>query len=191
MNRCLVALLFTIFSWSNVSAQQQLTPAPAPTGEPSKNGQAATTDFSQEPFIIEKYLLSARFENDGTGERTLSSRIKVQSDAGVQLLGELIFGYNTASEKMDVQFVRVLKPDGSAATAKPDAIKEMTAAVERDAPEYTDYKETHVTMPALHPGDIIEYEISTRIITPLAPNQFWFEQNVLDRAIVLDEQLEV
>ena len=191
MNRCLAALLFAIFFWSNASAQQQSTSPPAPAGGPSRNDQVVAPDFSQEPFIIERYLLSARFENDGTGERTLSSRIKVQSDAGVQQLGELIFGYNTASEKMDVHFVRVLKPDGSTVTAKPDAIKEMTAAVERDAPEYTDYKETHVTVPSLHTGDIIEYEISTRIITPMAPNQFWFEQNFLDRAIVLDEQLEV
>jgi tetratricopeptide (TPR) repeat protein len=191
MNRCLVTLLLVIFFCTNASAQQQSTPVPAPTQERSKTDQVVTPDFSQEPFIIEKYLLSARFENDGTGERTLSSRIKVQSDAGVQQLGELIVGYNTASEKMDVHFVRVLKPDGSTVTAKPDAVKEMTAAVERDAPEYTDYKETHVTTPSLHPGDIIEYEISTRIITPMAPNQFWFEQNFLDRAIVLDEQLEV
>src|SRR5580692_3055385 len=113
MNRCLAALLFAIFFWSNASAQQQSTPAPAPAGGPSRNDQVVAPDFSQEPFIIERYLLSARFENDGTGERTLSSRIKVQSDAGVQQLGELIFGYNTASEKMDVHFVRVLKPDGS------------------------------------------------------------------------------
>ena len=191
MNRCLVAVLFAIFFWSNASAQQQSTPTPASAHDPSKNDQAAAPDFLQEPFIIETYLLSARFENDGTGERTLSSRIKVQSDAGVQQLSELIFGYNTASEKMDVHFVRVLKPDGSTVSAKPDAVKDMTAAVERDAPEYTDYKETHVTTPSLHPGDIIEYEISTRIITPMAPNQFWFEQHFLDRAIVLDEQLEV
>ena len=191
MHRRIVTLLFAIFFCSNASAQQQSTSAPAPAHEPSKNDQAVAPDFSPEPLIIEKYLLSARFENDGTGERTLSSRIKVQSDAGVQQLGELIFGYNTVSEKMDVHFVRVLKPDGSSVTAKPDAVKEMTAPVERDAPEYTDYKETHVTTPSLHPGDIIEYEISTRIITPMAPDQFWFEQNFLDRAIVLDEQLEV
>jgi tetratricopeptide (TPR) repeat protein/transglutaminase-like putative cysteine protease len=191
MNRCLAALLFAIFFCSNVSAQQPSPLASGSAHEPPKNDQAAAPDFSQEPFIIEKYLLSARFENDGTGERTLSSRIKVQSDAGVQQLGELIFGYNTASEKLVVHFVRVLKPDGSTVTAKPDAVKEMTAAVERDAPEYTDYQETHLTVPSLHPGDVIEYEISTRIITPLAPNQFWFEQNFLDRAVVLDERLDV
>ena len=61
----------------------------------------------------------------------------------------------------------------------------------RDAPEYTDYKEKHITVPSLHAGDTIEYEIVTRIVKPLAPNQFWYEQNFLSSAIVLDERLEV
>jgi tetratricopeptide (TPR) repeat protein/transglutaminase-like putative cysteine protease len=189
MNRCLATLLCAVLLSSSTFAQQQSGPAPAPAQAITK--KSAALDFSQEPFVIEKYLLSARFENDGTGSRMLSSRIKVQSDAGVQQLGELIFGYNSASEKMDVHHVRVLKPDDSTVTANADAVKEMTAPVERDAPEYTDYKETHVTVPSLHPGDIIEYEISTQIVAPMAPSQFWFEQNFLDRAIVLDEQLEV
>ena len=101
MNRCLAALLFAIFFWSNAAAQQQSTPPSTLHGASSRNDRVVAPDFSQEPFVIEKYLLSARFENDGTGERRLSSRIKVQSDAGVQQLGELIFGYNTASEKME------------------------------------------------------------------------------------------
>jgi tetratricopeptide (TPR) repeat protein len=191
MNRCLVALLFAISFSSNVSGHPQSTAAPPPAPEHPHNDKTPPPDFSQEPLIIERYFLSARFENDGSGERTLSSRIKVQSDAGVQQLSELIFAYNSASEKMDVHFVRVLKPDGSTVIAKPDALKEMTAAVERDAPEYTDYKEIHVTVPSLHAGDVIEYQISTRIMTAVAPNQFWFEQNFLDRAVVLDEQLEI
>jgi tetratricopeptide (TPR) repeat protein/transglutaminase-like putative cysteine protease len=188
MNRRLAAVMWAVLLSSAALAQQKSTPVPAPAQTATKT---LAPDFSQEPFVIEKYLLSARFENDGTGSRTLSSRIKVQSDAGVQQLGELIFGYNSASEKMDVHYVRVLTSDGSTGTAKTDAVKEMTAPAERDAPEYTDYKETHITVPALHPGDVIEYEIATQIVTPMASNQFWFEQNFLDRAIVLDEQLEV
>jgi tetratricopeptide (TPR) repeat protein/transglutaminase-like putative cysteine protease len=191
MNRCAAALLCAILVSPIVLARQQFTPAQTSDRSSTHTSKTTSPDFSAEPFIIEKYFLAARFENDGTGERTLSSRVKVQNDDGVQQLTELIFGYNSASEKIDVHYVRVLHPDGTAATAKPDAVKEMTAPVERDAPAYTDYKELHITVPALHPGDTIEYEIATHIVTPLAANQFWFEQNFLDRAIVLDEQLEV
>ena len=193
MNRCTAALLCALLFSSKVLARQQFTPAQTSDRSSTHTSKTTSPDFSAEPFIIEKYFLAARFENDGTGERTLSSRVKVQNDDGVQQLTELIFGYNSASEKIDVHYVRVLHPDGTAATAtaKPDAIKEMIAPVERDAPAYTDYKEVHITVPALHPGDTIEYEIATHLVTPEAPGQFWFEQNFLDRAIVLDEQLEV
>src|SRR5271156_6769147 len=159
MIRCFSILVCALFLTSSITAQQQqATPVPQLNPPLPSAKRIPQPDFSQEPFVIEKYLLRARFENDGTGSRTLTSRIKVQSDAGVQQLGELIFGYNSASEKMDVHYVRVLKPDATTVTANAAAVKEMTSPVERDAPEYTDYKETHVTVPSLHPGDVIEYE---------------------------------
>ena len=161
----------------------QKSPAAAPKSAPA--------DYSQEPFVIEQYFTAARFENDGSSDRNLAVRIRVQSDAGVQQLGELIFGYNSANEVMDVHFVRVKKKDGSVITAPADAVKDMTASVARDAPEYTDYKEKHVTVPSLHAGDTIEYEIATRTVTPLAPGNFWFDYAFVKDAITLDERLDV
>ena len=173
-------------------AQQQLAPPkktePAPLPAPM---QKLAPDYSNEPFVVEKYATHARFENDGTGTRDLLARIKVQSDAGVQQLGELVFGFNSANEEMDVKYVRVVKPDGTVIAAAADAIKEMTASVERDAPEYTDYKEKHITVPSLHSGDTIEYDIVTRTVTSLAPNEFWYSHSFLEDAIVLDEEFEV
>ncbi len=177
---------------ASVTAQQQLSPphSEQPTPLPAPM-QKLAPDYSSEPFVVEKYVTKVRFENDGTGERDLTARIKVQSDAGVQQLGELVFGFSSANEQMDVKYVHVLKPDGTVIAAAPDAIKEMTAAVERDAPEYTDYKEKHITVPSLHAGDTIEYDILTRTVTSLAPNEFWYSQYFLQDAIILDEQLEI
>jgi Flp pilus assembly protein TadD/transglutaminase-like putative cysteine protease len=173
-------------------AQQQLAPPPTSQATPLPAPmQKLTPDYSTEPFVVEKYETKVRFENDGTGEKDLTARIKVQSDAGVQQLGELVFGFSSANEQMDVKYVRVVKPDGTVITAAPDAIKEMTAGVERDAPEYTDYKEKHITVPSLHAGDTIEYDIVTKTVTALAPNEFWYSQFFLQDAIILDERLEI
>jgi len=151
----------------------------------------ARKDYPQEPFVIERYYTTARFENDGTNHRDLTVRIRVQTDSGVQQLGELVFGYNSGNEQMEVRSVRVLKPDGTVVQAPPDSIKEMTASVARDAPMYTDYKEKHITVPSLHKGDTLEYEIVTRTLTSLAPGTFWFTYNFLADSIVLQEQLEI
>jgi Flp pilus assembly protein TadD/transglutaminase-like putative cysteine protease len=184
----LCALLFSSFA-----AAQQSNSAhnPSPAATKSAAQKSLPADYSQEPFVIEQYYTTARFENEGTSERTLAVRIRVQSDAGVQQLGELIFGYNSSNELMDVRFVRVKKKDGSVVTASADAVKDMTSSVARDAPEYTDYKEKHVTVPSLHAGDTIEYEISTRTVTALAPGNFWFDYAFVKDAITLDERLDV
>ncbi len=75
----------------NKKTPQRPRPNPPPKQVEKKSPPA---DFSQEPFVIEKYYTTARFENDGTGEHDLTAHIRVQSDAGVQQLGELVFGYN-------------------------------------------------------------------------------------------------
>jgi Flp pilus assembly protein TadD/transglutaminase-like putative cysteine protease len=193
MNRFHIAALCAVLLSSSVAAQQQNSEQKAvpPTAAKPAAQNSQPADFSQEPFVIEQFYTTARFENDGTGERDLAVRIRVQSDAGVQQLGELVFGYNSANEAMDVRFVRVKKKDGSVVTATADAVKEMTASVARDAPEYTDYKEKHVTVPSLHAGDTLEYEIATRIVTALAPGNFWFDYAFVKDAIVLDERLDI
>jgi len=187
----IAACCVLLFSSAAATQQSNSTRSATPVTAKSAPQNSAPADYSQEPFVIEQYFTTARFENDGTSDRTLAVRIRVQSDAGVQQLGELIFGYNSANEVMDVHFVRVKKKDGSVVTATADAVKDLTASVARDAPEYTDYKEKHVTVPSLHPGDTIDYEIATRTVTALAPGNFWLDYAFVKDAITLDERLDV
>lgn len=164
------------------STPTQATPAP----------KKASPDYSREPFVITKYATKARFEIDGTGEQILSVRLRVQSDAGAKELRELVFGYNSSYEKIDVRFVRVHKSDGTIVTAADaDAVKDVTAPIAHDAPAYANAKEKHITVPALVPGDELEYEIATRVVTPRAAGEFWYQHSFLDNAIVLDERLEI
>ena len=133
----------------------------------------------------------AKYESDGTGERDLTVRIHVQTDAGAEQLRTLVFNYDSANEQMDVRYLRIRKADGAVVKAGADAAKDATPAIVRDAPAYADCKEKRVTVPALAPGDTLEYEIATRIITPVAPGEFWFQHNFLRGADALDEQLEI
>jgi tetratricopeptide (TPR) repeat protein len=153
--------------------------------------EQAAAAYSQEPFIIEQYFTTARFENDGTGERDLSVRIRVQNDAGAQQLGHLAFAYNSANERVDVRFVRVHKSDGTIVDAAQDAVKDAPAAEIRGNAAYSNQQEKRIDVPELHPGDILEYKVATRLVAPAAPGQFWLEHSFLDDAIVLDERFEV
>ena len=148
-------------------------------------------DYSQESFVVEKMLTRYRFESDGTGRKELVARIRVQSEAGVQQWGQLQFGYNSANERVEIPYVRVLKEDGTVVKAGDDAVQDLSAPVEREAPVYTDYRQKHVTVPGLRPGEVLEYDMVTVIHTPLAAGQFWTEYDFDKNSIVLDEEVDV
>ncbi len=159
-------------------------------GKPSSLA-ATKADYSKEPFVGEQVRARYKFENDGTGREENTIRIRVQSEAGVQRWGQLRFGYNSASESFEISHVRVIKQDGTVVTAGADAVQELSEPIQRIAPVYTDYREKHVTVPGLRPGDVLECETVTVIHTPLAPGQFWMNYEFQKNYIVLDEQLEI
>ena len=148
-------------------------------------------DYSQEAFVIEQSHSTYRYESDGTGRRETVARVRVQSEAGVQQWGQLQVGYNSANERLEVAYVRVIKADGSVVKAGDDAVQDLTAPVEREAPVYTDYRQKHITVPGLRPGEILEYDMVTTIYTAFAANQFWGEYEFDKNNITLDEELDV
>ncbi len=132
-----------------------------------------------------------RFEADGTGRKETTARIRVQSEAGVQQWGQLQQGYNSANERVEIPYVRVLKEDGTVVKAGDDAVQDLSAPIEREAPVYTDYRQKHITVPGLRPGEVLEYDMVTVIHTPLAAGQFWTEYEFDKNNIDLDETLDV
>jgi tetratricopeptide (TPR) repeat protein len=183
-NAQIIAVIVTLsFLFGSVRAQAPAKPIEAAKQKP---------DYSQEALVIEQLSTSYRFERDGTGQRELSFRAKIQSDAGVERFGQLIFGYSSANERLDMDFVRVHKADGTVVNATASDIQDLTAPVAREAPVYTDLRQKHITVPGLRPGDTLEYHLVWNIHTPLAQNHFWVEHDFVTKdVIVLDDELTV
>ena len=189
------------------AAQQSSQPSPTPSGSAAQSGNpdaklavekpADSTkadlnrDYSQESFVIEQLHSRYRFEADGTGRKEVTARIRVQSEAGVQQWGQIQVGYNSANERVEIPYVRVLKQDGSVVKAGDDAVQDLSAPIEREAPVYTDYRQKHITVPGLRPGEVLEYDLVTVVHTPLAAGQFWTEYEFDKNNIVLDETVDV
>lgn len=190
MNRLCLALVCLCIMSAPPRAQDRPTPLRHSESKPPISAEKPS-DHSREPFVIEQYFSTARFQNDGTGERDIAVKARIQTDVGAQQLSQIVFAFNSASEQIDVRYVRVRKSDGKVVTVGQDAIKELIAPIARNAPAYSDCKEKHISVPALVPGDTLEYEISKRIVAPPAPGQFWFEHRFLKDSIVLDERLEI
>ena len=89
-----------------------------PQASPQKAADAGH-DYSKEAFVVEEDTARIAFENDGTGTREGITRVRIQSDAGVQRYGVLTFSYEDATEKLDIAYVRVRKPDRSGGPTPP------------------------------------------------------------------------
>jgi tetratricopeptide (TPR) repeat protein len=193
----IAAILVLSFVFATPSITRAQSPAKAPQAGKDKPaekpaGDKQKRDYSQEAVVVEQLSTRYRFERDGTGQRELSLRVKVQSDAGVERFGQLVFGYSSANEKLDMDFVRVRKADGTVVNAAATDIQDLTAPIAREAPIYTDSRQKHITVPGLRPGDVLEYRLVWTIHTPLAQNHFWVEHDFVKRGIiVLDDQLTI
>ena len=96
---CLIICLTTADAWAQ---------APAPTSPEQKTKNAN----AEEAAVFERILNRVRFENDGTEVTETEAVVRIQSQAGVEGFGQLVFGYSSATEKLEVEYVRVRKPDG-------------------------------------------------------------------------------
>ena len=129
------------------------------------------------------------FQSDGTSTTEFRARVRIQTDAGVRQYGVLPFPYQASVGGVEVQDVRVIKPNGSVVSTPLDSIQDMTSEVSREAPMYSDLREKHVPVKGLEPGDTLEYSVRWQLEKPLATGQFWIGYQFIKNAIVLDEQL--
>ena len=164
-----------------LAAESTAAPVPPPQTHP---------DTSQEAVVFDQVHDVIRFENDGSGTRENTTVVRVQSTAGVQALGQLILGYSSATEDLQIDYVRVRKPDGTVVETPLAGAQEFAPEILRQAPMYSDYREKHLSVASLQPGEVLEYHTIVHV-KPLAANQFWYERSFPTTVAVLDERLEI
>lgn len=171
---CVSAMLCAFLTPGMVQAQQPRTP-----------------DYSREPFVVERITSRRSIEADGRGVFERRVRVRIQSDAGVRSFGEVTFPYNASSEHLVFSDVAVHKTDGRTVTAGADAVQDRSDPVTQDAPVFTNYREKVVTVPALQPGDTLEFDIIDSTVAPTAPGHAWFAYRFDTASVVLAESLTV
>jgi Domain of Unknown Function with PDB structure (DUF3857)/Transglutaminase-like superfamily len=103
----------------------------------------------------------------------------------------LTFSYQSATEIIDIDYVRVQKADGSMISTPADNIQDIPAEITRQAPVYSDLREKHVAVKGLGLGDVLEYHVLWHTTKPLTPGQFWLSLNFPEDFIVLHWELQI
>jgi tetratricopeptide (TPR) repeat protein/transglutaminase-like putative cysteine protease len=176
LRRVLIALL--LLPLGAASAQNSSQPA-------------AKNNLSQEAYVVEQRTRRLRFENDGTSVQQTTAAIRVQSQAAVQMLGQIIVGYSSATEKLEINYVRVRKPNGEVVETPASGAQDFAPEVLQSAPMYSDFRERHITVMGLRPGDVLEYRTTVHVVTPLIPGEFWFAYSFLKNTAIMEERLQI
>ncbi len=106
----------------------------------------AKDDYRQEAAVIEEMATKLSFDNDGNSIREQTSRVRVQTDAGVKQWGLLTFPFQSATQTVDIDYVRVRKTDGSTLITPPDNVQDLDSEITRNAPFYSYLREKHVAV---------------------------------------------
>jgi transglutaminase-like putative cysteine protease/Flp pilus assembly protein TadD len=183
----LISCLVTVNAWAQPAAPS----SSQPSSQPTQNRPAQKTTNADESAVFERILNRIRFENDGTEVSETEAVVRIQSQAGVEEFGQLVFGYSSATEKLQVEYVRARKPDGHAVVTPDSTAQDFAPDVLREAPMYSDYRQRHISVAALQPGDTLEYKTVTTVITPLATGNFWYEYTFPKGVAVNEDRLEI
>src|SRR5436305_639426 len=120
----------------------------SPVSFANDNAKAAP-DYSKEAIVLEQSFDKFKFANDGSYVREIRMRARIQSDAGVEQFSVVKFAFQNSLETFAVDYVRVIKPDGTIVVTSPESFQDMPADITRQAPLYSDAHEMQVAVKGL------------------------------------------
>ncbi len=174
MSKCI--LLAPLLFGAALGAQ---SPRISAAGDPSVRPDSIyklAVDASKFPEDQAAYLLDdgvVRLEADGRGTRTYRQIVQILKPSAVERWQEQTFGYSPSHEKLTINWIRVVRPDGSVVSAKPSHVQDSDVPAETDDPVYSDRRVRRVSLSGVAPGTIIDYSYTTEELKPFLPGDYF------------------
>jgi transglutaminase-like putative cysteine protease len=129
--------------------------------------------YPQESFI---YILDdgvLRYEADGRGSRTYRQVIQVLKEDAVERWAEFSFSFEPSHERLTVNWVRVVLPDGTVISDKPGISQDADVPAPMGDPSYVERKVRRLSMPNVRPGTLVDYSYTVEELKPFRPGDFF------------------
>jgi hypothetical protein len=174
MRRPFVAPLLVCVA-STLHAQ---APVITPKGDPSVKSDTIyrlAVDAAQYPEDGTVLLLDdgvVRFEADGRSVRTFRQVVQILRPEATEGYQEFTFSYAPGHEKMTVNWIRVVKPDGTVISPAPTHDQESDVPASVGNPVYTDRRVQRYSISGVAPGTIVDWSYTTEELKPFLPGDF-------------------
>lgn len=153
-------------------------PVITPNGDPSVRSDTIyklavrPSDYPETSYL---YLLDdgvVRREMDGTGTRTFRQVVQVLNEDAVDDLTEQSFSYSPGHQKLTINWIRVLKLDGTVISNAPTHVQDADIPAEMGDPVYSDEKVKRVSLTGVAPNTIVDYSYTIEELKPYHADDF-------------------
>jgi transglutaminase-like putative cysteine protease len=162
-----------------VSTALAQAPVITPAGDPSVASDTIyrlavnPNDYPDEGWV---YLFDdgvVRVDADGRGTRTYRQVVQILDQEAAERFGEQVFSYSTSREKLTINWLRVVRPDGSVVSARPTHEQESDAPTALESPIYSDQRLHRATLGGVAPGTIVDWSYTVATLQPVMPGDFF------------------
>lgn len=135
-------------------------------------------DYPKNDFV---WLLDEgvyRIEPDGRWVRTLRQVIQILKPQGAYPYREQALSYNPDHQKLTVNWMRVVKPNGEVISPAPEQVQESDVPAPMGVPMYTSTRVRRMSLTGLDSGTVLDFSITTEELKPPMPGDFYHSWRV-------------
>ncbi|HEX6059811.1 MAG TPA: DUF3857 and transglutaminase domain-containing protein [Gemmatimonadaceae bacterium] len=172
-------------------------PIVTPTGDPSVDSDtiyALAVDSTAYPEDDVAFLLDdgvIRLEADGRHTRTYRQVAQILRQDAVEDWAEQSLGWSPGHEKLTVNWIRVVRPDGSVVSAEPRQVQDADVPATMGDPVYSDRKVRRASLSGVVPGTIVDISYTVEELKPFLPGDFYTTWSVTTAYPVMRSRLVV
>ncbi len=114
-----------------------------------------------------------RLEADGRGTETYRQIVQILKQAVVANYNEWSFGYAPGHEKLTLNWIRVIGPDGKVISDGPSQEQDSDVPAKMGDPVYSDRRVKRLSLSGVAPGTIVDYSYTREELKPFLPGDFF------------------
>ncbi len=169
-------LLALALAASTLAAQ---APRITTRGDPSVRNDtiyALAVDSADHPEEASAFLLDdgvVRYEADGRWSKTYRQVVQILREGGVAAEQEHRFSYTPSHQKLTINWIRVVKPDGTVISAAPAHMQESDVPAAMGDPVYSDRRVIRASLSGVAVGTLVDYSYTQEETKPYRPGDFY------------------
>ena len=114
-----------------------------------------------------------RIESDGRVTETYRQVIQVLTEDAVTNEQEWSFSWHPGHEQFHLNWIKVVKPDGTVISSGPAHQQETDVPAEMGDPVYSDTHQLRVSLSGVAVGTLVDYSYTTEDVKPILPGDFF------------------